>query len=723
MDRDLSHSRAILIGNAVYRPDSGILPLPAAVSCVTAMAELLTGDMCGWPRGRVVSLVDVASPSQLARQIISAVKDVQDTVLVYYIGHGLRTFDGQLALALADTDSDAELLPHTAILYEAIARILRGCPAATKLVILDCCHAELGTRANYVFQSSDDIAEEYPVDGLYFIGASRIHQKAKAPIGGNLTYFTQYFVDTVRDGIPGGPEWLRLDQIFVALRGRLVRANLPMPVESGMRGAYQYPFARNRAAHLGPNASSVQPDTNGIGERVKNYEAVGPDRARINRLVAAAVHAAYSVDDSGERASAVARVAEVVAATDPDRAGRLIADAERLALSISKDDWRVTALAGVAEVVAATDPDRAARLIADASRLAQSITDKGLRATALASVAEVVAATDPDLAERLARSPGGSGAYAWTLARIAEVVAATDPERAERLALSITDNNWKQWAIGGVARVVAATDPDHAERLAQSITNESWKAATLAGVAKAVAATDPDRAARLTADAERLAQSITGTLWRASALVGIAGAVAATDPGRAEHLALSITDDSEKAHALADVAEAVAATDPGRAERLVLSIDEEKGRTPRRWKTLGLTRIAKIELQAAQQWPDHSRADQARVNRVLAAAVRAAYSFSGGSSRAAALAGVAEAVALPTRIVRPGSSPTRNVSPSRSPTRATGHAHWPGSRRRWPLPPICAAAVFSSRRRQYTQNSHYAPGAVGWGRPSGTMRS
>lgn len=247
MDRDLSRSRAILIGNSTYRPDSGIPDLPAATSCVPAMAELLTGDLCGWPTERIVRLMNLATPSDLARHLVSAVKDVQDTVLVYYVGHGLRTSQGQLVLALADTDNDPQSLPYTAMTYGAIAMILRGCPAATKLVILDCCHAELATRANYVFQSADDIAEAYPVDGLYFIGASRTLEKAKAPIGGGLTYFTSAFLNIVREGIPGRPSELRLDQIFVEFRGRLLRGNLPEPVESGTRGAHQYPFARNAA--------------------------------------------------------------------------------------------------------------------------------------------------------------------------------------------------------------------------------------------------------------------------------------------------------------------------------------------------------------------------------------------------------------------------------------------------------------------------------------------
>jgi hypothetical protein len=244
MNRDLSRSRAILIGNTVYR-DPAIPDLPQAARCVSAMRELLTSDLCGWPAQRVETLVDAAVPSDVARRVVDAARGVPDVLLLYYVGHGLRTSAGQLALGLRDTDADPEKLPDTATLYEAVARMLRGSPAATKLVILDCCHAELGNKDHFQFQAADIDAE--PVDGLYFIGASKRNEKAKAPVGGRLTYFTEAFLDVIRSGIPNRPAHLRLDQIFVELRSRLLRANLPEPVQSGIRNAHLYPFARNAA--------------------------------------------------------------------------------------------------------------------------------------------------------------------------------------------------------------------------------------------------------------------------------------------------------------------------------------------------------------------------------------------------------------------------------------------------------------------------------------------
>ena len=95
-------------------------------------------------------------------------------------------------------------------------------------------------------------------------------------------------------------------------------------------------------------------------------------------------------------------------------APRLIADAERVARSITDKSSRAWALARIAETVAATDPDRA-------ERIAQSITDKRYKALALATVATALAATDPDRAERIAQSITEKASQVSALVSIARI--------------------------------------------------------------------------------------------------------------------------------------------------------------------------------------------------------------------------------------------------------------------------------------------------------------
>jgi hypothetical protein len=161
MARDLSSSRAILIGNGTF-DDTRQIPAVPASGCVAAMLDLLTSDLCGWPRDRVDVFEDVAAPSDLARNLVRTVRGAETMLLVYYVGHGLLTMKGHLALVLRGTDPDPEALPHTSMLYENLASILRGSPAATKLIILDCCYAETANQANFGTQSAG-LTDAYPV--------------------------------------------------------------------------------------------------------------------------------------------------------------------------------------------------------------------------------------------------------------------------------------------------------------------------------------------------------------------------------------------------------------------------------------------------------------------------------------------------------------------------------------------------------------------------------
>jgi hypothetical protein len=106
--------------------------------------------------------------------------------------------------------------------------------AATKLIILDCCYAETANQANFGTQSAG-LTDAYPVDGLYFLGASKRRETAGFPLHGDQTYFTEAFIDTVRTGIPGQPPApeLTLSEIFRVLRGSLKACPNPPTAASG----------------------------------------------------------------------------------------------------------------------------------------------------------------------------------------------------------------------------------------------------------------------------------------------------------------------------------------------------------------------------------------------------------------------------------------------------------------------------------------------------------
>lgn len=564
MDRDLSRSLAILIGNGVFADADRLPPIPAA-SCMAAMADLLASELCGWPADRILRLKDLASPSDLARRVVRAVRDARDVLLVYYVGHGARTSDGQLALALGETEADPEALPHTAMLYENLARILRGCPAATKLVILDCCHAELGNKASYQFQDAG-LTETYPVDGLYFIGASKTHQKAKFDPYSDLTYFTEAFVDTVRDGVPGQADQLRLDQVFVALRARLVSGGLPEPVEAGTRGARQYPFARN----------AFQPTAMGPGQDPD----ARPDPAREARLriLAAAERAAtdphwrWWKGRAGEQALALLKVATALAADDPDRARALARQASQLAAGEELATDQVTK---IALAMTAADPRRAERMV-------RAITDPAGRGAALIRFAGQLAATDPDRALAIARGLPDPARPA-ALAAAAKAIAPADPRKAAAICADIPPSPVLAGPLFEVAEACAELDGDSAEAIAQACLSQGLVPTLYSSFVRGLAKGDVDRA-------ERVALAMPDLRRREIALGTVALWMADSQPERAERLARSLTNTRERDRALDSVAVVGAEADPERAERIARS-------HPAGWKIM--TEVAEYMASAS----------------------------------------------------------------------------------------------------------------------------
>ncbi|MEY9931225.1 WD40 repeat protein [Catenulispora sp. GP43] len=234
--------RAVLIANSRYT-ESTIIDLPAASASLTAMTDLLCGELCGWSQDELRTIADAPDPAALARLVQPEVGDVEDLLLVYYAGHGFRTMDSTLALALRDTDPHPELLPSTGMLYDRLAQIISGSPAKTKIVILDCCFAELANRGNHQIGSASRSGNPYV--GLYFIGASEAEERASAPTDGSPTYFVQALIDVIGHGIDVDLDALSIEQVYRAVNERLRSTGLAEPVDSAIRGARDRPFARN----------------------------------------------------------------------------------------------------------------------------------------------------------------------------------------------------------------------------------------------------------------------------------------------------------------------------------------------------------------------------------------------------------------------------------------------------------------------------------------------
>jgi hypothetical protein len=553
----LAGSRAVLVGVSAYEY-AEFPPIRAARNSLEAMRSLLSDPvLCAWPPEWITVIANPISATGLATQIADLAESTTGVLLLYYAGHGVLSASGELCLTVTSTRPDRPKI--SGLPWETLGEVLRGCPAAVRLAILDCCFAGQATET-LAGESERGLADIAHVEGVYTLAATTRNRAAHVLPPGQqetaCTSFTGELRDLIHSGIPGKAPRLTFADIYPVLRQRLQSKGLPVPSQRGTGAVGEYNFSGNAAVPMDPaRVTPAEPQDARPAFRSEGADPVQPGQSRHAGLVADALRAAHSITDENAKAQALVTIADAVASTDPARAARLTDDAERLAQSISDPAGKAAALAAVVPRVAAADPGRA-------ERLARTITDPSCRAPALAAIASAVAATDPDTATRLTVS-------------------------AERLAQSISDPAGKAAALAAAAQHLAAADPGRAERLAQAVSVPSLGALALAAIADAVAATDPDRNARVTADAERLAQAIPGASLRAPALAAIAKAMAATNRrradrliGDAEHLAQAIPDPARKAAALAAVVQGLAATDADHAERLAQVIVDPRFRAP-----------------------------------------------------------------------------------------------------------------------------------------------
>ncbi len=237
---DPSASAAVLIGTADYRH----LPqLPAVEHNTADLAQALRdATVLGLPAVRCHVVQDPTTVPELLDPVYELGEKAEDTLLVYYCGHGLRDSDStDLYLALTGSREGAG---YTATGYQHLRAALRASPARRKIVIIDCCFSGRATRT---LGATGDLAAQAVVDGAYVLTASPRDHAALAPEGERHTAFTGELLHLLRNGVRDAPETLDPETLFRELQSRLVAKNRPRPQRSQENDVGTQPLVRNRA--------------------------------------------------------------------------------------------------------------------------------------------------------------------------------------------------------------------------------------------------------------------------------------------------------------------------------------------------------------------------------------------------------------------------------------------------------------------------------------------
>ncbi|MFF2010266.1 caspase domain-containing protein [Streptomyces sp. NPDC058195] len=219
---DEDTSRVLLIGVSQYS-DTGLPQLPAVRNNLDSLKEALSGE-----RGRirpehchVLGGHDTAVDAKgLDDALVSVGEEADDLLLVYYAGHGLRDEEGNLHLAL--TDSEAEIPDFTAYSLKNLMKELSRSRARARVLVLDCCFS--GQAVGAMATARDLLSLQLGPSGTYTLASTTADSPSYAPPGDRYTAFTAALLSALAQ-----PEAHTLDQIHDHVVREADRAHLPRP--------------------------------------------------------------------------------------------------------------------------------------------------------------------------------------------------------------------------------------------------------------------------------------------------------------------------------------------------------------------------------------------------------------------------------------------------------------------------------------------------------------
>jgi Tol biopolymer transport system component len=238
---DPGRSRAVLIGASTYRH---LTDLPAVGNNLSGFRDVLVAPaLGGLPADNCTVVAEPTTPVEIYRALRTNAAAAEDTLLVYFAGHGRTGSRNELWLCLPDTDPDE--LPYSAWPYDELRRVVADSPATKKVVILDCCFSgrALADQAG----DEETILGQVGIAGTYLLTATAANAVALAPPGERYTAFTGTLLGLLNEGIPEGPELLTFAQIYPRLQYILTSRQLPRPRQQGSDTIAYLALTRNLA--------------------------------------------------------------------------------------------------------------------------------------------------------------------------------------------------------------------------------------------------------------------------------------------------------------------------------------------------------------------------------------------------------------------------------------------------------------------------------------------
>jgi predicted HTH transcriptional regulator/tetratricopeptide (TPR) repeat protein len=245
---NLDKTRVVLIGTSKFPNDATNLPeLPGVRNNVEDLRILLIDKrIIGVPEDKIISILDEPHASIAANKLADEAKAAEDTLIVYYSGHGIVGRSGEVAgkLLLSMGATTLDNAEFNSLQFSVLRNAISGSNAKKKILIIDCCFS--GRALNLMGSEKSFLDECIDISGTFVIASSPANAASIAPIGEKYTAFTGELIRILKDGVENTSQVITLETLYERILAELGRKNFPKPQKANFQNAGNIAIAFNR---------------------------------------------------------------------------------------------------------------------------------------------------------------------------------------------------------------------------------------------------------------------------------------------------------------------------------------------------------------------------------------------------------------------------------------------------------------------------------------------
>jgi metacaspase-1 len=266
-----TRGHAVVVAVANYQ---NVTPLPNAVlNDARDVVSLLTSPShCGYDPQNVTMLVDdevTLAALRSALDDVSVRAKTEDTVVIYFSGHGARLGDpADPQSALIPVDCQLDRLDSTALSEASFSAALAKIPAQRIVVLIDACHSggagslkaappDSASVLGFSEKSLDRLARGI---GRVLIASSRATETSLVFDGARNSLFTQHLLEVLRgNATTSGDGLIRVFEVFnhVAEKVRKAAPGRQHPIFKATNLEDNFPIALDRGGATKSTASTT----------------------------------------------------------------------------------------------------------------------------------------------------------------------------------------------------------------------------------------------------------------------------------------------------------------------------------------------------------------------------------------------------------------------------------------------------------------------------------